>query len=77
MKTTDFAALVAQNYALDSVVALTVKARRVNAQTRDDHAAHAIEMLAARKGLLTLTTRPDDGSFVIGITGFGKNGGAR
>ena len=38
--------------------------------TRDDHAAHAFWLHANRAGLKVLTTRPDDGSFVVRVTGF-------
>lgn len=69
----EFVELLAdQPNGLGSVVAVVVSRRRVTARTSDDHAAHAVEILAARKGLKTLTTRPDDGSWVIGITGFAK-----
>jgi hypothetical protein len=55
---------------LGSVVSVDMKARRVTCRTTDSHAAHAVELLANRKGLKVLTTRPDDGSYVIGVTGF-------
>jgi hypothetical protein len=62
--------VAAQPNGLGSVVAIDTNTRRARCRTCDSHAAHAIELLAARKGLKTLTTRPDDGSFVIGVTGF-------
>lgn len=71
MTPASFVDLIAANpNGLASIVAVTVKARRVNVATTHAHAASAIELLATRKGLKVLVTRPDDGSFVIGITGF-------
>jgi len=64
--------IMANPHGLASIVAITVKARRITISTVHPHAASAVEILATRKGLKTLVTRPDDGSFVLGITGFKK-----
>jgi len=55
------------------VVDFTLSARgagSVRFVTRDDHAAHALQLRATRAGLRVRLTRPDDGAYVLGVSGF-------
>lgn len=58
---------------LGSVVGVEVNAWSLKASTRDDHAAHAVEILAKRKGLKVLRTLTDEGLHIIGLKGFAKS----
>ncbi len=71
-----FTELVAAN--LGSVVAVTRQtASAVVYATADGDAAHALTQMAEQKGVRVLVTRPDDGSYVIGLRGFRTAGADR
>lgn len=62
--------LVAAPNGLGSALSVELRARGLTVRTFDDHAAHAVELLATRRGLRVLVTRPDTGQFVLGLKGF-------
>lgn len=66
----EFLALLGLNTALAHAVGLHVSAKSIRCETRDDHAAHAVEMLALRKGLQVRSTFLEDGRYRVNLRGF-------
>lgn len=50
----------------------TVGRRLLAVRSQDDHAVHAVQILAERLGLRTLRTQTDEGLHVVSVRGFAR-----